>query len=132
MHVLYAIRTALFVFFLLFLLRLLLRKQWLAATVFAGIFALLNALDSDQAVIRGVSAFLYFGMFAFVILRWGLTALFVGVLVGDLLLIVPATTDLSAWYIGQTLLVVAIPVALASWAFYQSVSGRLWNSEVLG
>ena len=34
MHVVYATRTALFVFFLLFLFRLLLRNQWLAAFVF--------------------------------------------------------------------------------------------------
>ena len=51
-----------------------------------------------------VSTFLYFGMFAVAVLRWGLTSLAVGVLVGDLLLIAPATTDLSAWYIGQTIL----------------------------
>ena len=132
MRVLYAMRTALFVFFLLFLFRVFLRKQWLAALVFAAIFALLVALDSDRPLIDFVSTFLYFGMFAIAVLRWGLTALAVGVLVGDLLLMAPATTDLSAWYIGQTLLIMAIPVALASWAFYQSLSGRLWKSEVFG
>ena len=98
--------------------------------VFAAIFALLNALDSHQPVIDSVSTFLYFGMFSITVVRWGLTSLAVGVLVGDLLLIAPATIDLSAWYIGQTMLVTAIPVALASWALYQSVSGRLWRSEV--
>jgi hypothetical protein len=132
MRALYAIRTSLFVVFLLFLFRMVLRNQWLGAVVFAAIFALLNALDSHQPIIDAVSTFLYFGLFAVTVVRWGLTSLAVGVLIGELLLITPATTDLSAWYIGQTLLVMAIPVALASWAFYQSVSGRLWTSEVFG
>ena len=104
----------------------------MAALVFGAIFSLVIALDSHQPIIDAVSTFLYFGMFAVAVLRWGLTTLAVAVLVGDLLLMAPVTTNLSAWYIGQTILVTAIPVVLASWAFYQSVSGRLWKSEAFG
>lgn len=131
MHALYAMRTALFVFFLLFLLRVLLRNQWAAALIFVAIFSVLNALNSQQPVIDAVSTFLYFSMFALTVLRWGLTSLAVGVLVADLLLMVPATTDLAAWYLGTTILVIAIPLALASWAFYTSIAGRLWKGDLL-
>lgn len=79
MHALYAIRTALFVFFLLFLLRVLLRNRWAAALVFASVFAALSALRSDRPLVDGLSSFLYFGMFAVAVLRWGLTTLTLGV-----------------------------------------------------
>jgi hypothetical protein len=51
----------------------------------------------------------------------GLTSLTVGLLIADMVLIVPATTDLSAWYAAQTALLVAMPLTLASWALYASL-----------
>jgi hypothetical protein len=125
MHVVYATRTALFVFFLLFLFRVLLRNQWLAALVFVTLYAVLNTLNSTQPIFDATMSFVYFSMFAVAVLRWGLTTLAVGVLVADLLLIAPATTSVSAWYVGEMTLVLAIPLALATWAFVTSISGRL-------
>jgi hypothetical protein len=68
-------------------------------------------------------------MFSAAVLRWGLITLTVGVLVADLLLNAPATTDLSAWHAGATFFVMAIPVTLASWALHASVAGRLWRTD---
>jgi len=71
----YAIRNVLFYFFLLFLLRVFLRREWAAALAFATGFGLLSALSNDDD--RWLSAaltFLYFGSGAFVVLRWGLLA----------------------------------------------------------
>lgn len=48
-----------------------------------------------------------------------------------MLLILPATTNLSVWYGGQMVLVLAVPLALASWAFYTSVAGRFWKAPLL-
>ena len=124
MHMVYATQTALFVFFLLFLFGLLLRNQWLAALVFVSLYAVLNSINSTQPILEGVTTFVYFAMFAIAVLRWGLTTLAVGVLVADLLLIAPATTSLSAWYLGEMTLVLLIPLALASWAFVTSISQR--------
>ena len=73
--------------------------------------------------------FVYFSMFAVAVLRWGLTTLAVGVLVADLLLIVPATTSLSAWYLGEMTLVLVIPLALASWAFVTAISQRVRTAK---
>ncbi len=130
MRVLYATRNALFFFFLLFLLRLLLRNQWVAALAFVSLFSLLDTLDSTQPLIDALITAFSFGLFAVAVLRWGLTTLTVGVLVTELLLVLPATTDLSAWYVGPTILVLAIPLALASWAFFTAVSGRLWQTDL--
>ena len=129
MHALYALRSALFVFFLLFVLRVLLRNQWAAAVAFVALFALLNALASQRPLVEGTITLIYFSLMAVVVLRWGLVSLAIGVLVADLLLNVPATSDFSAWYFGQTILLTAIVVALAAWGYYTSVSGRMWKAD---
>lgn len=126
----YAVRTALFVFFLLFLLRVVLRRQIIAAAAFAIVFGVLNALTSAHPLVDGPSTFVYFSLFAAAVLRWGLTTLTVGVFVADLLLMTPATTNPSAWYAGSTLLVTALPIGIAAWAFHTAVSGRLWRMDL--
>ena len=91
--------------------------------VAAIVFALLNALGSQSPLIDGVTAFVYFGIAAFSVLRWGLVSFAVAFVTGDLLLNVPATYDLSAWYAGNMLLIVGTVVALAAWAVH-TVLGR--------
>jgi hypothetical protein len=109
-------------FFLLFVLRVVLRSQFAAAVAFAGVFALLSALGAAEARwTAALLAFTYFGTGAFVVLRWGLLSYAVGVFVSALLMNVPATLDTSAWYFGNMLLLVIIPVALASWAHHRSL-----------
>ena len=53
-----------------------------------------------------------------VVLRWGLLSYAVGIFSSELLIKLPATLDSSAWYFGNMLTIVAVAVALASWAFY--------------
>jgi hypothetical protein len=133
MTVLYAIRTALFFVFLLFLLRLLLKNQWVAAAAFALIFAILDfleALTGAQPMVDAVLTILIFSVFAFAVLRWGLTTLAVGVMVTELLLMLPATADPAAWYVGPAVLVLAIPVALATWAFVTTVRSCVPRARV--
>ena len=120
-HLLYATRSSLFIFFLLFLLRVLLRRELPAAIAFVVFFSGLNMLTSDRPVLQGATTLVYFGMFAVAVLRWGLTSLATGVFVADVLLILPATVDLSAWYLGVSILTALIPVALALWAFRISI-----------
>jgi hypothetical protein len=118
-NLIYAVRSALFFFFLLFGLRLLVRNQRAAAVLFAAIFAVTNGLGSN--LLDAVGGFVYFSMLAAAVLRWGLTTLACALLVANLLLNVPATDDMSAWYFSSTLLVMVIPIALAAWASYTSL-----------
>jgi Protein kinase domain len=118
----YAIRNVLFYFFLLFVLRVLLRSQWAAAAAFTAMFAVLGALgSSDQPVSNALLAILYFGIGAVAVLRWGLLTYTVGVFLSDLLLKLPATLDTSAWYFGNMLLIVGIAVGFAFWGAYTAV-----------
>jgi hypothetical protein len=117
----YALRNVLFYFFLLFLLRVLLRSQWAAVLAFGGLFALLGAAGED-GWIGALMGFLYFATGAFAVLRWGLVSYAVGVFVSEMLINLPATLDTSAWYFGNMILLVAITVGLAAWALYTSVT----------
>ena len=123
----YAIRNVLLYFFLLFVLRVLLRNQWLAAAAFAVGFALLNALGNDRPWLGALLGFLYFGSGAIAVLRWGLVSFAVGAFVVSLLFDIPVTLDTSVWYFGHTLLLIAAAVGLATWALYTSLAGRPWR-----
>jgi len=119
----YAIRNVFLFFFLLFLLRVLLRSEWPAALAYASVFGLLSVLGNEHPWIGGLMGFLYFGSGAFALLRWGLLSFAVGTFVSSLLMNAPATMDSSAWYFGNMLLLIAITVGLSSWGFYTSVGG---------
>jgi Protein kinase domain len=118
----YALRNVLFFFFLLFMLRVLLRSQWAAAVAFAALFGGLGLLDDNgPSWVSALLALVYSGTGAAVVLRSGLVSYTVGVFISQLLLKLPATLDTSAWYFGNMLTIVVIAVALASWGLYASV-----------
>jgi hypothetical protein len=125
----YAIRNVLLYFFILFGLRVLLRRQWAAAAAFVAFLAILNALGNDRPWIGALLGLVYFAPWAFVILRWGLLPFAVGAFVSSLLFDVIATLDGSAWYLANTLLLIAVVVGCACWGFYTAVGGRLWSAE---
>jgi hypothetical protein len=127
----YAIRNVFLYFFLLFVLRIILRGQWRAAVAFGAIFMVLNALGSDHPWRGAVVGLLYFGSAAVAVLRWGLVSFVAGAFVTALLFDAPSTLDTSAWYFGYMLLILAIVIGLATWGFYVSVGGRLWKLDPL-
>jgi serine/threonine-protein kinase len=114
---------ALAVFFLFFLLRLLLRKDWLAAAVFVLIFAAI-ALPGKHPLVDAVFIAVAFGTLIFILKRFGLfplVAVFVTNWVLDDLI---QTTHLSAWYAGSTFLGILFVLALALYGFRVSLAGR--------
>jgi hypothetical protein len=121
----YAIRNAFLYFFMLFVARVIVRREWLAALVFSGTFTLLDLIGNDDGWSGPVLTLLYFGSGAFVVLRWGLLAYAVAVFVAPLLLLLPATTDSSAWFFGNMLLIIAAVAGLAGWGVYTSVSRQV-------
>ncbi len=126
------VRNALFFFFLIFLLRVLLRNQWLAAAGFVLIFTVLSTLENpNQLWVTGTISLLVWGLTAVVVLRWGLLSLAVGFFVGPVLARMPATFNSSAWYFGNSIFMLLSVVALATWAFHTSMAGqRLWKRDL--
>ncbi len=128
-----AIQGTLLFFFLLFVLRVLLRKEWLAAIVFVALWVALKTLGSEHPWIDGSAWALLYGVAALVAFRFGFVALSVGLFVTDTLLNVPLTVDLSVWYASSSLLPVLSVVALAVWGFYNALAGqKLWQGELFG
>jgi serine/threonine-protein kinase len=128
-HIPGAIQGTLLFFFLLFVLRVLLRK-WLAAIVFVAICATMKTLGSDYPWIEGSAWTLLYGFAAIVVFRFGFVALAVGIFATDMLLNVPLTLDFSSWYLSSALLPLLSLAALAVWGFYNSLAGqKLWKTE---
>jgi serine/threonine-protein kinase len=126
-----AIQGTLLFFFILFVLRVLLRKEWLAAAVFVAIWTTLKTLGSDYPWIEGPAWTLIYAVAAMVVFRFGFVALAVGLFVTDMLLNVPLTFDFSSWYANSTLLPLLSVAALALWGFYNALAGqKLWKTEL--
>ena len=126
-----SIQATLIFFFLIFILRVLLRKQWLAAAVFTLIFASLKLAASNHPAVDVPAQLLIYGIAAVVVVRFGLIALAGGIFTANLLLNVPVTLNLSAWYAGAAALSVLAVLAVAVWSFHTSLAGRpLFKSEL--
>ena len=123
-----AARNTLLFFFLLFVLRVVLRNQWLAAAAFAVIFAVPTSAGNREFAISLAVGLVIWGSTAVVVLRWGLLSLGVAYFTDNLLLNVPVTAHTSAWYFGNTVFMLATVVALAAWAVRTSIAGR-WKGE---
>jgi serine/threonine-protein kinase len=117
--------AALAFFFLLFLLRLLLRKDWLAAAVFVLIFVAIFPLTGNYPLVDAVFVAVMFGSLVFVLMRFGLFPLVAFFIASDALSdFFPQTTHLSAWYAGSTYLSILLVLALAIYGFRVSLAGR--------
>jgi hypothetical protein len=111
--------VALVLFFMIFLLRLLLRSDWLAGAVFTALFVGAAIIDSASATDIVLTAVIY-GSFAFVTIRFGLLAI-AATMMFDAIADMPASFDSSAWYYPWFLLIVLLCVAAILWAFTQSI-----------
>jgi len=109
-------------FFLVFFLRVLLRKNWLAAAAFVAIFALMRGLGEDWWTIPFMVV--VYAVFAVLLLRYGIVPLIVGVFTANSLLNAPITLNFSSWYIGSSLFVLAAIFAIAYYGFRCAVAGK--------
>jgi serine/threonine-protein kinase len=117
------IREALFFFFLIFLLRALLRNQWLAAAAFSALFSLASLASSSPWLNVALSFVILFG-FAALLLRYGLVSMVSASLFLNIVMNAPPIGQGPAWYAGSTFLVLGLAVALALWAFRISIGSR--------
>jgi protein kinase-like protein len=127
-----AILVALASLFLIFLLRVLTRRQWLAAGIFIVIPIVMNVSGSSNPVITLVFSFLFFSLSAIALLRFGLLTMATGLFVSGLLQSAAITTDFSAWYATSALIVLVAVLALSAFAFHRSLGGqKLFEGKLL-
>ena len=121
----FAVGGALTSLFLLALLLLLVRVQWLAALLFIGILALLPALPG--AILSGIvfTSLLWCGLTRFGVLS--ASALLYASNVAELF---PSPFSPSAWYVQSSVMAVLSIVAMAAYAFHTTLAGRrLWREN---
>jgi hypothetical protein len=111
---------ALVLLFVLFLLRLLARRDWLAVVFFMLVFV--PGVYTENW--RFVLPILQNGLIAVVMMRYGLVAVAVFYFTGIALIHFPVTLNFSVWYAGIGLAPLVAVLALAVFAFYTSLGGQ--------
>jgi len=106
---------------LFFLLRAVLRKEWLAAAVFVLIEAVPSFLTGG--LISAAFVLVVAAAEIFVFLRFGLLAWVFANYFGHFLAF-PLTTDSSAWYAGTSLFLLLVLAALAVYGFRIALAGK--------
>jgi serine/threonine protein kinase len=126
-----SIQTTLVFFFLLFGLKVLLRKEWIAAIVLVAIFAIPRGLSSTYMAVEIPAQILVYAIAVLIVLRFGFVPLACAVFTINLMANVPFSADLSAWYMPTSILALLSVVALAGWGFYHSLGGQpIWRPEI--
>jgi hypothetical protein len=107
--------------FVLFLLRVLLRKEWAAAVAWVLLFAVFSG---GAGPVIQMGTVIFSALAVIVMIRFGLLALVTNFMVFSILQGFPLTTHGSVWYAGIGLTGILLIAALTFYAFYTSLGGR--------
>ncbi|MBV8843774.1 MAG: protein kinase, partial [Bryobacterales bacterium] len=121
-----AILDGLQVFLSLFVLRALLRKQWLAALAFVLIFTAIGAYG-DILEFWYILVPFYIAIYVILVaimLRFGLLATVLAMFVLNTMDSNFLTTDFSAWYSESSAVAIVLVIAMAAWGFKLSLGSR--------
>jgi hypothetical protein len=126
-----SIQTTLVFFFVLFGLKVLLRKEWIAGIVLVAMFALPRGFSSTYRSVEIPAQILVYGIAVLIVLRFGFIPLACAIFTINLLANVPISADLSVWYMPTSIVAMLSVVALAAWGFYHSLGGApVWKVEM--
>jgi serine/threonine-protein kinase len=123
-NILVAMFGALLFFFVLVVLRVVVRNRWLAAALFVVLFATPKILGSSHPLIDGPVWVAIYAISAFAVVRFGLVVLAAASFAANVLLNVPYTVDFSKWYAPNVMVVISSFAALATWAYFTSLAGQ--------
>jgi predicted Ser/Thr protein kinase len=111
-------------FFLLFILRVTLRRVWIASAAFVGLFVLIDgagsALPWIELPLHALTALLV----VMILLRFGLLALMAAKAFSQFLLDCPRTLDSSLWYFGVGIAPLVVVALVAYYGFRVALAGR--------
>ena len=135
-----AISKAMIVLFLIFFLRLVVRKDGLAAVLCVTIltFAAMSWTPPGVtetgsrnpvvlAVIIGTGAALLIAA----LLRFGLLTIITAIPTISILTEFPVTSDLLSWYLGTTVTGFMAVLTIAAYSYHTAVAGRTWLGDLL-
>ena len=119
----------LYFFLVLFVLRLLTRRSWLAG----GAFVILatTVYGSTYGPIGMAAVAVWWGLWVFFLFRFGWVTFIVTLVVSDMLKTFPLTMDPTSWYSHLTLLSLLFVGGLTLWSFKVSLGGRPAFGDIL-
>jgi hypothetical protein len=121
-HALLQVMQFLFIFLLL---RILLRKIWLASLVLVVLVGFMFGVSGgDSPLVGWILVGLIMTVFLFVLVRYGLVATTVGVYIIGSLDHVALTGDFTLWYTPSVLIPVVAALALLAYGFHISLAGQ--------
>jgi serine/threonine-protein kinase len=115
--------NSLFFFLELFLLRVLLRRQWLAAATLIFLTAG-PYLANDHPVIETSLWAILCGLAIFTLIRFGVLSMAIAPAVTYALTRSPLSTNFSTWYAGSAVFALAAVLALTAYAFHTALASR--------
>ncbi len=123
LYVLAFLLYSLLIFFFLFLLRLLFRRDWIAATILVLIATGTNS-PGEYPVLTYLLLGIIWISIVLILKKVGLLALVVGLVVQNVLVVFPMTSHLSRWYANAGLTGILVIAALLAYGFFTALAGR--------
>jgi serine/threonine-protein kinase len=126
-HVFNAVLNALFGVFGLVLLKMFVKREWVASVLAIALTMLLavrGVFDGGAALLNATAALFIVTIIVVTIQRLGLVATVVLFLVNLMTSSAVVTLDSSKWFFGSSVLLIAMPIALAGYGFYVSRGGE--------
>lgn len=111
------------ILFVFLLLSILVRREWLASALLWLCLTALWTLPGEYPVIDVIVAALTSTLFLFILRRYGLFMVMVTIIFVSITNY-HFTTDLSAWYATNSLIILGLGLALALYGFYTSLAGQ--------
>jgi hypothetical protein len=108
------------------LLRLLVRRMWIAGSALFGVIGLEGAANLHQGILLGLPFGLGVYSWLWLLRRFGLLATVAALVVDFIAFAVPAV--FPSWYAGRSLVALAIPMAVAAWALWVILSSQRRHS----
>jgi hypothetical protein len=122
---------ALLIFFLLFLVRLLVKKDWIAALVIVFLGSVTNTGGDYPIATLVFSAAIWLSIY-FILRRFGLLTLIVGLVTQNILVVFPVTSHFSRWYASPALAGIFAITAVALYGFHTALAGQpIFSAEAL-
>ncbi len=119
-------------FLMLFVARLLLRREWLAAVAYIALFTALGLTTSTTPLFDAPVAIVLWTTIYLAISRFGFIAFVTAIYVNTLFVLLPVTGDFSVWYSGISVFVVLLVASIAAFGAHTALAGRsLIQDELL-
>jgi hypothetical protein len=123
LYVLIYVAYSLVIFFLLFALRLVVKRDWLAAILVAFLGAATNPGGENPLMIYMLVGIIWLSILL-ILRRFGMFALVVGLVVQNVLVVFPTTSHFSRWYASAGLTGIVVILALTIYGFKVGLGGK--------